>query len=288
MRCVGYTTPHANTHAVERYRPIPVNKYGGLAAKDRQQQRRERLIAAGFKLFATIGFANTSIQTLAETANCALRTFYEEFGTREALLLEMYDRTITQVLRETLDALNAAGSEGVSLIRTGVDAYVRAMTRDPQQTRIALIEVVDVNREIDKRRRDAIHAFVRGLGTAIAPARRAAGATGDDEDLDVVILALAGASDVLVTEWLLSKGRLTTERDVKGGAPIADPSVVMVPQRLYPSGYSVAVSGATVTSQTNANALTLATDTGATSITVTVSPSASSTSSKRTRHTRLR
>jgi AcrR family transcriptional regulator len=196
-----------------RYRPIPVNKYGGIAAKDRQQQRRERLVAAGFKLFATLGFANTSIQALAETANCALRTFYEEFGTREALLLEMYDRTITAVLKETLDALQSTDRGGADLIHAGVDAYVAAMTRDTEKTRISLIEVVGVNREIDKRRRDAIQAFVRGLSAAIAPARRAAGgADADDLDLDVVILALAGASDVLVTEWLLSKGRLTTQR----------------------------------------------------------------------------
>ncbi len=210
---MGYTTPRTNTPAMERYRPIPVNKYGGVAAKDRQQQRRERLIAAGFKLFATTGFANTSIQTLAETANCALRTFYEEFGTREALLLEMYDRTITAVLEETLDALQSSDRGGAALIHAGVDAYVAAMTRDTEKTRIALIEVVGVNREIDKRRREAIQAFVRGLGAAIAPARQAAGAAdADDLDLEVVILALAGASDVLVTEWLLSKGRLTTER----------------------------------------------------------------------------
>jgi endoglycosylceramidase len=79
-----------------------------------------------------------------------------------------------------------------------------------------------------------------------------------------------------------------TTTPVKGGAALTDPSVVMVPQRLYPSGYRVAVSGATVTSQPNANALTLATNTGATSITVTVSPNASSTTSKRTRNARYR
>ena len=48
------------------YRAIPVNKYGGIDAKERQLQRRERLIAAGFSLFASGGFANTSIQALAE------------------------------------------------------------------------------------------------------------------------------------------------------------------------------------------------------------------------------
>jgi AcrR family transcriptional regulator len=193
------------------YRPIPVNKYGGVAAKERQIQRRERLIAAGFKLFATNGFANTSIQTLAESANCALRTFYEEFGTREALLLEMYDRTITAVLQETLEALALAGRGRAAFIRAGVDAYVRAMTRDPAKARIALIEVVGVNREIDKRRRDAIKSFVQGIEAAVAPRRR--DGTGPNvEDLDIVLLALAGASDVLVTEWLVTRGRLSVER----------------------------------------------------------------------------
>ncbi len=167
-------------------------------------------MAAGFRLFASGGFANTSIAALAEESGCALRTFYEEFGTREALLLEMYDRVITRVLHETIAGVRSAGPGRHELIRAGVDAYVGSMTRDAAQARIALIEVVGVNRAIDKRRRDALKAFVSGLAAAIAPRQRE-GANPID-DLELVIFALAGASDELLTEWLLSKGRLTPDR----------------------------------------------------------------------------
>ncbi len=192
------------------YRPIPVNKYGGIDAKQRRLQRRERLMAAGFTLFAAHGFANTSIAALAEESGCALRTFYEEFGSREALLLEMYDRVISGVLRDTIAGMRAAGPGRQELIRSGVDAYVGSMTRNTAHAKIALIEVVGVDRSIDKRRRDALKAFVAGLAEAIVPRQRANARQLDD--LELVIFALAGASDELLTEWLLSKGRLTPDR----------------------------------------------------------------------------
>ena len=188
---------------------IPVNKYGGVAARDRQQHRRERFIAAGFKLFAATGYANTTIVALSEAANCALRTFYEEFGSREALLGEMFDRVMAKVMQDTLDALQAAGNEPRDFVRAGVDAYVASMTADAAAARVVLIEVIGVSRELDKRRRELMKSFVRNLQNVIAPTGRRAVAL---EDLDIVILALAGATDELVTEWLLSKGRLPLDR----------------------------------------------------------------------------
>jgi endoglycosylceramidase len=70
---------------------------------------------------------------------------------------------------------------------------------------------------------------------------------------------------------------------VSGGSPLSDPTVVIVPVRLYPSGYTASVTGATVTSQPNSNALTLAADSGATTVSLTVTPNASAASSSRKR-----
>jgi endoglycosylceramidase len=68
---------------------------------------------------------------------------------------------------------------------------------------------------------------------------------------------------------------------VSGSPPLGDPSVVVVPQRLFPNGYAAAVTGATVTSPPNAMGLTLQTNAGATSVTVVVSPASAPSSSAR-------
>lgn len=68
---------------------------------------------------------------------------------------------------------------------------------------------------------------------------------------------------------------------VSGGPPIAKPTVVVVPQRLYPSGYTVSATGATVVSLPNVNALTLVANQGATAVSVTVSPAVTPASKSR-------
>ncbi|NKF22883.1 cellulase family glycosylhydrolase [Solimonas marina] len=60
---------------------------------------------------------------------------------------------------------------------------------------------------------------------------------------------------------------------VAGGAPITSPTVIIIPQRLYPQGsYQVSVTGAQVTSAAGAPALTLQTEQAASTVTVTVAP----------------
>ena len=89
----------------------------------------------------------------------------------------MYERTISRVLEDTLAGLRAAGPRSPRT-HSGrrSDAYVGSMTKDTARARIALIEVVGVNRAIDKRRRDALKAFVTGLAnrdrTATASGRK--------------------------------------------------------------------------------------------------------------------
>lgn len=60
---------------------------------------------------------------------------------------------------------------------------------------------------------------------------------------------------------------------VDGGAPLAAPTVIIVPPRLYPGGsYQVAVKGAEVTSDAGAVALSLQADPGASNVLLTVTP----------------
>ena len=70
-------------------------------------------------------------------------------------------------------------------------------------------------------------------------------------------------------------------KPVSGGAAIAQPTIVVVPQRLYPSGYTASATGAAITSLPNVNALTVVASTGATTVTVTVSPAAATSSHAR-------
>ena len=71
---------------------------------------------------------------------------------------------------------------------------------------------------------------------------------------------------------------------VGGGAPSGQPTVIVVPQRLFPSGYTASVIGAVITSQANANALMLEAPSNVSTVSVTVSPVGGAAASARIRN----
>jgi AcrR family transcriptional regulator len=52
---------------------------------------------AGLQVFGTYGYANTSISDVCRAAGVTTRHFYEEFASREALLIATYDETIQRL-----------------------------------------------------------------------------------------------------------------------------------------------------------------------------------------------
>src|SRR5581483_8896362 len=66
-------------------------RYASKTLDERREERRARLLAAGLDLFAANGFAGTTIEALCAAAGVSTRNFYEEFGSREALVVALHD-----------------------------------------------------------------------------------------------------------------------------------------------------------------------------------------------------
>jgi AcrR family transcriptional regulator len=187
-----------------RSRPISGRDYGGRTAEARRADRRERLLAAGLELFGTCGFRATSIDRLCSAANVSTRNFYEEFISREALLMALYE----QVNTEALAAIHAARTQAdqqqlATADRLGlcITAYVRSTSDDPRRTRICYVEIVGVSPVVEELRqswRERLRAVVIGeaervvrLGEAIA------------RDFQLPATAFTGAVSELVCQWTL-------------------------------------------------------------------------------------
>ena len=66
-------------------------RYAGLLLHERRADRRARLAAAGLELYGTTGYDATTIPMLCSAAGVTSRHFYEEYGSRETLLRQVYD-----------------------------------------------------------------------------------------------------------------------------------------------------------------------------------------------------
>ena len=181
--------------------------YGGRTAQARRADRRERLLSAGLELFGTSGFRATSIDRLCSRANVSTRNFYEEFISREALLMALYEQVNEAALAAIHTARAKADADGAPTgERLGrlIRAYVRSTSDDPRRTRVIYVEIVGVSPTVEELRqkyRDKLREVV------ILEAERAV-RQGEALDRDFLLPAMAfiGAVNELVYQWTL-RGR---------------------------------------------------------------------------------
>ncbi|MFN2538838.1 MAG: TetR/AcrR family transcriptional regulator [Mycobacteriales bacterium] len=166
--------------------------YGGRSEHERRTDRRTRLLNAGLELLGTDGWQGATIERLCAAAGVATRSFYEEFASREALLLAVYEHVMDGVLDTVLPAVQAAGGSIEDRIRVGLGGYVTYLTEDPRRAKVVHREIrVAGVLENDR------HAMVLRFADVIAKeARLESGAEGR-----VLGLALAGAVSEVLVDW---------------------------------------------------------------------------------------
>ncbi|WP_089303158.1 TetR/AcrR family transcriptional regulator [Haloechinothrix alba] len=178
----------------------PQRSYAGRSAAERSAERRERLMAAGLELFGTEGYAASSIEKLCSTAGVSTRNFYEEFGSREALLMRLHDRVIERAMDAVVQAL--AGAEDRPLrerVERGMRAYITTTAEDPRWARLSYVELVGISDAVERHRLDWRARWVEFLD---AESRRAV-ARGEaaDRDFQLGAVALIGGVNELVYHW---------------------------------------------------------------------------------------
>jgi AcrR family transcriptional regulator len=167
--------------------------YGGRSEHERRTDRRTRLLTAGFDVFGTEGWQGATIEKLCSAAAVATRSFYEEFASREALLLAVYEDVMSGVLKDVLPRVQACHGTLEERVRVGLSGYVAHLTADPRRAKIVHREVRVAGLLENER-----HGMVLRFGEVIAD--EAGLARGDGGR--VLGLALAGAVSEVLVDWV--------------------------------------------------------------------------------------
>jgi len=88
---------------------------------------KERILAAAERLIAERGFAATSLRTVTAAAEVNLAAVHYHFGTKEALLQEVFSRRIKPVNQqryERLAALEAIGGDEAPAVEDVLEAFL--------------------------------------------------------------------------------------------------------------------------------------------------------------------
>jgi len=178
----------------------PTRAYGGVAAEQRAEERKSRLLAAALELFARQGYARTTIEALCTEAKVTARHFYQLFDSREAILRALYDNIIADLRAGVLQAMSAPNLSLSQQIPLGVSAMVQHYLTDSRHARVGVLEVVGVSPQMEARRREAIHDMA-GLIEAYLGSLVERGDL-PKRNYHLISIALVGGINELLAEWL--------------------------------------------------------------------------------------
>lgn len=197
-------------------------RYGGRTADERRAERRERLLDAGYELFGTTGYAGSTIEGVCAEASLNARYFYEQFRHREELLRAVYSRQAWGVLEVVRAALEAE-QDPHRRLEAGLRAFVQAMLTDERGTRIVYLESIGVSAALEQERRRVREAYVALLSREAGRLMRLASAT--ELERRAIVVALMGATDGLVTDWLAGERRRPPSSIVETLLTIFEPTL---------------------------------------------------------------
>lgn len=171
--------------------------------EDRVLERRERLMHAALQLFATQGYANTTIETLCSEAKVTTRHFYQVFSSREELLLAVYNQ-ITEELQVSLFSAMVTERQGLQeKMQQVIQALVNNYLTDSRRAQIGVLEVVGASAIVEKRRREVIH----GIAIHLEQFMDALAAENQlpQRNYHWLAVALVGGINELMAEWLMNQ-----------------------------------------------------------------------------------
>lgn len=176
--------------------------YGKKNPQERVTERRDRLLQAGLQLFATKGYANTTIEALCSESKVTTRHFYQVFKGREELLLALYEQLMVELQAGLLSAMQAEHSSLQQKMQQVIQALVNQYLSDTRRAQVGVIEVVGASPVVEKRRREVIHAiamhlqaFLDGLAAQQKIPRR---------NYYWLAIAIVGGINELIADWLMS------------------------------------------------------------------------------------
>ena len=171
--------------------------YAGKAPGERRADRRARLIDAGLQVFGTVAWDDAGITLICATARVGTRAFYEEFDSREALLLEVASGIVEQGVQLLRTALLPPPQTLAEAIAAGFTGFLGFVGSDPRRARV-LYGAVPCAEQLAHHR----HLAAQGLTGLFREQALVLGISVPALDSQLLALAITGAVNELMGFWI--------------------------------------------------------------------------------------
>jgi len=116
-------------------------RYGGASAAERQAQRLERLLEAGFDVFGRMGYRDATMRMVCSQARLTDRYFYEHFTTVDEVFLAVHQKVSADLAKVVLTAVASASmDDSMAMVRAGLKAFFEFIKEDPRRAQILLMD----------------------------------------------------------------------------------------------------------------------------------------------------
>jgi AcrR family transcriptional regulator len=177
--------------------------YRGAGPRQRQDERRARLVDAAVEVFGTTGYRSATVDRVCAVAGLTKRYFYESFDDSEALLLAAYRHSIDELHASMVAGATAGAPDDLdAMVHGGLVAFFGTIDADPRLARVAFFEILGISEKVDAAYQTAIQRFVDTLLTLAEPAFAASALPRKDR----VALAegIVGAVLMIAQHWVVS------------------------------------------------------------------------------------
>ena len=171
------------------------------------------LTTAASRLFAEKGYADTSVQAIAEASGISRGSIAWHFGSKEGLLFAVVDASFAEWESEVLVRLLREG-RGPASLRDVVEAHLAFVRANPEIVRlffVLLFDALGAHAQL-RARYVAIYQRFRGYGRDWLRAARDAGAIAPDVDPEAAATAIIGALAGIMCQWFLDRERVDVGR----------------------------------------------------------------------------
>lgn len=175
--------------------------YRGMLPEQRRADRRQRLLTAALEVFTTHGYHTARIEQLCSRASVSTRNFYEEFASKEDVLLTLHDQINTTGMATVTAARNGLSPEESARARVErlLDAFWNAVSADPRLPRLAYLEAPGATPAMQDQHRQWVNRWAELIETEAKAAAEQGSAP--RRDYRLIAIGLVGAITGLLHEW---------------------------------------------------------------------------------------
>ncbi|HET7521908.1 MAG TPA: TetR/AcrR family transcriptional regulator [Bacillales bacterium] len=162
---------------------------------------RHKLLKAALHLYTEKGFRETSVLEVVERAHVSKTTFYNFFGSKEDLLVYLFQHVLEKVLFDVRQAVERE-EKITNKSFAGIRRYLEISQQHRPVAQLLLVSSVGVSPSVEEVRQQAHVRFAELIHTTV---RNEIGEMSANDDIYVVAQAIVGAiNEVVVQEIIVS------------------------------------------------------------------------------------